>query len=82
MTRQYSKRRRAARLTGFLEYVPKWRKIDFNIPFARPADHPHNIVEAGNDSWRFKSRDDDHAAPRSSPATPASSDKPSATASA
>jgi hypothetical protein len=39
------------------------------------------IVETGNDSWRFKSRDDDHAArARTVSATPTSSDGASATA--
>jgi hypothetical protein len=35
-----------------------------------------NIVETGNDSWRFKSRADDHTSTRARPvsATPTSSD--------
>ena len=39
-----------------------------------------DIVETGNDSWRFKSRDDDHATrARHVSATPAKSDEASAT---
>jgi hypothetical protein len=53
------------------------RNGEFPFYFSRLPDDRR----AGNDSWRFKSRDDDHAArARHVSATPASSDEASATA--
>ncbi|MGY4286472.1 hypothetical protein ACVWXO_005692 [Bradyrhizobium sp. LM2.7] len=57
--------------------------VTTNLAFGEwPSDHraARPIVETGNDSWRFKSRDDDHATrARLASAIPASSDETSAT---